>query len=481
MPWRAPSPIDLYDLLPKTNCGKCGEANCMAFAVKLVNLEAPVEQCPPIVEDPKYKQSYEKLKELVSPLVKEVVLRGPKCVVKIGGEYVLRRHELRYVNPTAIAIDVDDSMSGDEIINRVKKVEGFSYEYIGRMLTLDLIAIRSVTGDREAFARAVKTVVENSSLPLILCSLNPKVVEAGLKALSPEYRPLIYAATKDNWREMGELAGTYETALAVSSPGDLDTLVSLARTLSSNVGVSDLVLDPGCFIGRGGLSYTIKAFTQLRYKAIEQGFKDSAYPLLAAPISAWTSIEGNEKAKAWWESVMAVMLMTRYADIMILHSIDGWALLPLVIWRFNLYTDPRIPVAVDPGLRVIGQPDEMSPVFVTGNYALTYSIVSGDIEKARINAYLVVIDTEGVAVEAAVPGRKLTAEKLAEAIRAYGLDVKVKHKILIIPGRAARLSGEIEDATGWRVMVGPMDSRDIPGFMQKQWIPEKIRELMSGG
>ncbi|MEM1532877.1 MAG: acetyl-CoA decarbonylase/synthase complex subunit gamma [Desulfurococcaceae archaeon] len=478
MPWRAPSPVDLYGLLPKTNCGKCGEANCMAFAVKLVNLEASAEQCPPIVEDPKYRQSYQKLKELVSPLVKEVVLRGPRGVIKIGGEYVLHRHELKYINPTAIAIDVDDSMSRDEIINKVKAIEGFSYEYIGRKLTLDLIAVRSVAGDPEAFARAVKIVTENSSLPIVLCSLNPRIVEAGLRVLSPDYRPLIYAATKDNWREMGELARKFETALAVSSPGDLDMLVSLAKTLSDSVGISDLALDPGCFIGKGGLAYTIKAFTHLRYKAVEQGFKYAAYPLVATPISVWTSIKGDAKAKAWWESIMAITLVTRYADIVILHSIDGWVLLPLVLWRFNLYTDPRIPVAVEPGLRIIGQPNEMSPVFITGNYALTYSIVSSDIEKARIDSYLLVIDTEGIAIEAAVPGRKLTAEKIAEAIKAYGIDGKVKHKILIIPGRAARLSGDIEDATGWRVMVGPMDSRDIPGFMQKHWVPEKIEELM---
>ena len=453
----------------------------MAFAVKLVNLEASVEQCTPIVKDSRYRQSYQKLKDMVSPLVKEVILRSPKASISIGGEYVLRRHELRYMNPTAIAVDVDDSMSRDELINRVKLIENFSYEYLGRKLKLDLIAVRSVTGDIKTFARTVATVIENSSLPLVLCSLNPKVIEAGLMTLSPEYRPLIYAATKDNWREMGELAKRFEAALAVASPGDLDMLVSLVKTLSENMGVSDLALDPGCFIGKGGLSYTIKAFTHMRYRAIEEGFKYTSYPLIATPISVWTSIEGDERTKAWWEAIMAITLTTRYADMVILHSIEGWVLLPLVLWRFNLYTDPRKPVAVEPGLRIIGQPNEMSPVFVTGNYALTYSIVSSDIEKAKIDSWLLVIDTEGIAIEAAVPGRKLTAEKIAEALKNYGIEEKVKHRILIIPGRAARLSGEIEDATRWRVMVGPMDSRDIPGFMQKYWVPEKIRELMGEG
>jgi acetyl-CoA decarbonylase/synthase complex subunit gamma len=144
-------------------------------------------------------------------------------------------------------------------------------------------------------------------------------------------------------------------------------------------------------------------------------------------------------------------------------------LLPTVILRQNIYTDPRKPVAVETGLKVFGTPDENSPVMFTTNFALTYYTVASDIESGKIDCYLLVVDTEGIAVDSAVAGRKLTAEKVAEAIKASGIENKVKHKKLIIPGKAARLSGEIEELSGWQVLVGPRDSSDIPKFLQEKW------------
>jgi len=171
--------------------------------------------------------------------------------------------------------------------------------------------------------------------------------------------------------------------------------------------------------------------------------------------------------------------MTRYADLLIMHSIDGWVLLPLVMWRFQLYTDPRKPVAVPPGVREIGTPDEMSPVLVSSNYALTYSIVLSDAEKSKVNAWLVVIDTEGLTIDVSVAARKFTGDKIAEIIKSHNLDKKIKHRILIIPSKAARVSGDVEDSTGWRVIVGPMDSSEIGKFLEKIWTPDKIKEIMS--
>lgn len=451
----------------------------MAFAVKLINFDTTLEQCPPLIEDKSYAKNLEKLKALLSPPVKEIVLRSPKRVVKIGGEYVLYRHELRYMNPTAIAIDIDDSMDRDSILKRIEAIEKFEYEYVGRKLKLDLIAVRSVTNDPKQFAKTVQIVAENSTLPLILCSLNPTVIEAGFNVLTQEHRPLIYAATKDNWREMAELAKRYEAPLAIASPGDLDMLVSLAKTLSEGFGISDLALDPGTLIGVNGLAYTVKAFTWLRYKAVYDLWKYAGYPLIGTPISVWSSLEGDVMDKMWWEAILATLLMTRYADLLIMHSIDGWVLLPQVMWRFQLYTDPRKPVAVPSGVREIGKPDEKSPVIVTTNYALTYSIVLSDIEKAKVNAWLVVIDTEGLAVDVSVAARKFTGEKVAEVIKSSELDKKVRHKVLIIPGKAARVSGDVEDATGWKVVVGPVDSSEIGKFIEKMWTENKLKELLS--
>jgi len=460
------SPIDVYKLLPRTNCKECGEENCMAFATKVVNREVPIEKCPPLLKK-EYEKAYRQLKEMLKPAIREIVVGVGERAVKIGGKLVMHRHEFTYFNPTAIAIDVTDEMSEEETLDRMKRAEKFSFEYIGQTLKLDMIAVRSTSNDPEKFKAAVKKVAENTNLPLIFCSISPNVVEAGLMAV-PKSRPLLYAATKDNWREMAELALMYNCPLAVFAPNDLKLLKSLTKTLLE-YGVEDLLLDPGTFPG-DGLADTLNNFTMLRRAACKRGDELLGFPLIGVPMVAWIERgEAAEEIAKWREACLTAMLIVRYADVVIMHDVDGWALLPPVVLRQNIYTDPRKPVAVEPGLRVFGTPDENSPVMFTTNFALTYYTVASDIEAGKVNAYLIVVDSEGIAVDSAVAGRKLTSEKVADAIKASGIENKVKHRKLIIPGKATRLSGEIEELSGWQVLVGPRDSSDIPKFLQEKW------------
>jgi len=437
----------------------------MAFATKLVNREVVLDQCLPLVEK-KDKTNYLRLWELLKPPVKEIIIGTGNAAVKIGGKEVMYRHELTYVNQTVIAIDVTDEMEDDEFEKRVKGVEEFSYIYIGMNLSLDMVAIRSTSNDPQKFNSTVKKFVETSSLPAILCSFNPEVIENGLLVLGKK-RPLIYAATKDNWRDMADLALMYNCPLAVFAPNDLTLLKSLTRTLFE-YGVEDLVIDPGTF-PHEGLSDTINNFTMLRKAAIREGDELLGFPLLGVPLTAWIGHEGAPEVAIWNETWLASMLIARYADIMIMHSLDGWSQLPLTVLRKNLYTDPRKPVAVESGLRTFGEPNEASPLLFTTNFALTYYTVASDIESNGVDCYLLVVDSDGLSVESSVAGRKLTADKIAEALREIKAESVVKHRSLIIPGRAARLSGELEEASGWEVIVGPMDSSGIPKFVKEKW------------
>jgi len=460
------SPIDVYMLLPRTNCKKCGQENCMAFATKLVNRELALELCTPMLEEKQYAQAYQKLWEMLKPLVKEVTIGTGDGALKIGGKLVMYRHELTYVNPTVIAVDVTDEMSDGELLDRLKKTEGFSYTYIGRELKLNMIAVRSTSNDADKFRATVKKVTANTKLPLTLCSFNPEVIEAGLMA-APKTRPLIYAATENNWRDMAELSLMYDCPLAVFAPNNPKLLRSLAKTLV-NYGVEDLVLDPGTFPPEG-LTDTLVNFTMVRRMACKKGDDLLGFPIIGTPIVAWTQKAEVPEVNMWNEAYMASMLITRYADILILHSTEGWVLLPNVFLRENIYTDPRKPVAVEPGLREFGRPDPTSPVLMTTNFALTYYTVASDIESNGLNCYVIVVDTEGHAVDTSVAGRKLTAENTADAVKATRIDEKVKHKKLIIPGKAARLSGEIQELSGWQVLVGPRDSSEIPKFLSEKW------------
>jgi acetyl-CoA decarbonylase/synthase complex subunit gamma len=462
------SPIDVYKLLPKTNCKECGEENCMAFATKIVNREVNVDQCTPLLKKENAK-AYGQLKEMLKPPVKEVVVGEGEKAVKLGGKLVMYRHEFTYFNPTAIAIDVTDEMTDEELLGRIKKTENFSYEYIGYTLKLDMIAVRSTSGEPEKFKTAVKKVVENTKLPLILCTLNANVAEAGLMA-APKSRPLLYAATLDNWKDMAELALMYSCPLVVSAPNDLNALVSLAKTLLA-YGVPDLVLDPGTFANEG-LADTLNNFTMLRRAACKGGEELAGFPLMGVPMSVWMDKgESADEVIKWREAHLAAMLIVRYADVLVMHGDDGWSLLPNAVLRQNIYTDPRKPVAVEPGLKVFGTPDENSPVLFTTNFALTYYTVASDIESSKTNAYLIVVETEGSAVDSGVAGRKLTAEKVADAIKETGIENKVKHRKIIIPGKASRISGEIEELSGWKVQVGPRDSSEIPKYIIDKWQP----------
>ncbi len=462
------SPIDIYKLLPKINCKECGYENCMAFATKIVNREANIDQCKPLLKK-EHEKNYKQLKEMLKPAVKEVVIGVGDKARKIGGKLVMYRHEFTYFNPTAIAIDVTDEMPENELVSRVKDTEDFSYEYIGNNLKLDMIAVRSTSGDAEKFKACVKKVSETTTLPLILCALNPTVLEAGVMAI-PKARPLLYAATMENWKDMAELALMYNCPLVAAAPNDMNNLMTLAKTLQ-NYGVQDIVLDPGTFYNEG-LADTLNNFTMLRRAATKNGDELAGFPLMGVPATAWVN-KGDtaDEVIEWREAQMTGMLIVRYADIVILHGNKGWEQLPAVILRQNIYTDPRKPVAVAPGLKVFGTPDENSPVFFTSNFALTYYTVASDIESSKTSAYLVVVESEGSAIDSGVAGRKLTAEKVAEALKTSGVENKVKHRTLIIPGKASRISGEIEELSGWKVQVGPRDSSEIPKYLVDKWQP----------
>ncbi|MHA1607105.1 MAG: acetyl-CoA decarbonylase/synthase complex subunit gamma [Candidatus Freyarchaeota archaeon] len=465
-------PLDIYNYLPKTNCGECGLDSCMAFAYKLIEHEIDVEACKPLATDPKFKKAFEELKELVTPPVRPVKFGGDGKEAVIGGEEVMYRHELTYFNPTVIAVCVHDEMPEDELVKTVQFISNWYVFRVGVNLYLDAVAVKSVSRDPERFSKAVKLVAENTNYPIVLCSLDPACLKAGVDVIK-DRRPLLYAATRDNWREVAEIALNAGCPVVVSSPGDLDTLKSLAVTLSS-AGI-DVALDPGTAWGEGVLADTIDSFTMLRRAAIERGDKGVGWPLVGVPATLWIgkeeASEGERLETAFVETLLAAALICRYADLLIINSKELWTFLALVTLRQNLYTDPRIHPSVEPGLIAIGNPNEDSPVLITTNYASTAFVVRSDLEQSKIDAWLVIIDTEGIGVESAAAGGQLNASKMAEALSEYKLAEKVRHRSVIIPGLAARFAGELEDASGWDVYVGPKDSSGIPSFLKTKYRP----------
>ncbi|MBU4548118.1 MAG: acetyl-CoA decarbonylase/synthase complex subunit gamma, partial [Euryarchaeota archaeon] len=266
--------MDIYKLLPKTNCEDCGEASCMAFATKLSEKETDLKLCTPL--DP---EGMEKLEKILAPAVREVTIgKGDKQVI-IGGDEVLYRYELTYYNPTALVIDVHDELEESELEERIKIIENTEFERTGELLTLDAIAVRNKSGDRQKFIKTVSRL-KNSVYPLILCTMDPDNMKAALEVVGDE-RPLIYAATENNLEEMAKLALDYQCPVALFVPGDLEKMKQLSHSLRSQ-GIKDIVLDPGTFVG-DGIGDTLDNFVMIRRLAVEEKDEDFRFPIMGIP------------------------------------------------------------------------------------------------------------------------------------------------------------------------------------------------------
>jgi acetyl-CoA decarbonylase/synthase complex subunit gamma len=465
------SPLEAYKYLPQTNCGECGEATCMAFASKLIDRSGKTTDCPPLIKEKKFAKKLAELDRLLAPEIREVVIGAGDRVAKIGGDDVLYRHKLTFFNKTKMFFDVTDTMDEAALIERTKKVANFKKFYVGRNLLLDGVAIRCVSNDPAKFAAAVKKVAE-VGIPMIFCSFNPAVLKAGLEA-AKDKNPLLYAANKDNWKEVGELALEYNVPVVVSAINDLDGLKTLAKTFAE-AGIKNIVLDPGTYPSGKGMKDSFTNFLKIRRAGI-MGDTEIAYPIMALPFTAWMAGISDPVSASYWETAMAAVFTIRYGDIMILHSMEPYATLPEVHLAETIYTDPRTPVAVDSKMYKVGTPDENSPVLFTTNFALTYYTVESDLSSNGITCWLLAVNTDGIGVEAAAAGGQLSADKVVDSFKNAGFDIHkdVTHNTVIIPGLAARLQGDLEDKLGAKVLVGPMDSGRLPGFMEKNWPPKK--------
>jgi len=452
--------MDVYKLLPQTNCEDCGEASCMAFATKLSEKETDLAKCSELTD-----VGFKKLSDLLAPAVKEIIIGKDDKARIIGGDEVLYRYEESYYNQTVLAIDVGDDLDSNEFDERVKAIENTEFERTGEILKLDAIALRNKSGDSNKFAECAKKL-KTASYPVFLVTFDPVAMEEALKVIGDE-RPLMYAATKDNIFEMAELAIKYQCPLTVFSPGDIEVMKDLVFTLRSN-GMEDIVMDPGT-LTHESIGDTLDNFVMSRRLAVEDKDEDFRYPLLGVPALVRLNNEGDEVKKGIVEATIASTLMNKYADVLILKGTDIWELIPVLTLRQSLFTDPRKPQAVDAGLYEIGEVDENSAVLLTTNFSLTYYTVDGDLKSGNANCYLLVLDTVGKAVDVAIAGGQFDGKAVADLIKDSKIEDNVKTRKIIIPGLAASLSGEIEDETGWDVMVGPRDSSAVAEFIAEKF------------
>ncbi len=441
--------IQIFKLLPKTNCGKCGIPTCLAFAMNLAAGKAELSACPTVSEEAKAQ-----LAEASAPPIRPVTIGTGATAFKVGGETVMFRHEKRFENPTAIAVLVTDAMSDADVTARVDKFNKYTYERVGLKLRAQAVAIKSESGDAAKFEALVGKVAKATDGALILMSDKPEVLAAGLKVVATR-KPLIYAANKATVEAVGKLAKESGCPVAVKG-ANLDEVAALTDTLDK-AGVKDIVIDSGA----RSVKQAFQDQIIIRGSALMKKFRPLGYPTIALPCEMTKN--------PLKEALIASMFISKYAGIVVLSDLLGEALFPLVVERLNIFTDPQRPLATTPGIYEIGAPNDASPVLITTNFSLTYFIVSGEIEGSKIPSYLLVMDTEGLSVMTAWAAGKFVADLMAQFIKKSGIEGKVKHHKLIIPGYSASESGGLEEELpGWEIMVGPRDGSHIPAYL-KGW------------
>lgn len=438
----------IVKMLPgRKPCRDCGFPTCFAFAMKLASGGTTVDKCPYLSEETKAK-----LLDILAPPIKLVTIGSEENAVKIGNEEVIYRHEKTFAHSPGIALLISDKEDNAKIEEKIKKIKELQFPWVGVNLEANLLALHFESGDRDKFLALVKKVYDSTDLGMVLISEDMDALFAA-RDICADRHPLLYPITKGNIDEAIPKIKANLTPVGLRGKS-IEELVSLTTKLK-DAGIKELVLDPGS----KNLLEAIRDQTFIRKAALKQGFKPLGYPTIAFPC--FMAKDGLK------EMLIGSAFINKWASIIVFSDFDQYSLLPLLVQRLNIYTDPRFPMAVEEKYYEVGEPDESSPVLVTSNWALTYFLVSSAVEATKVPAYVCVKDAEGLGVLTAWAAGKFSGDSVGTFIKKCGVADKVKHRKLLIPGKVARIKGELEDALNleWEIIVGPKETTGIGAFL----------------
>jgi acetyl-CoA decarbonylase/synthase complex subunit gamma len=444
------SGLEIYKLLPKTNCKACGFPTCLAFAMKLAQQGIELSACPHVSE-----QAKQALAASARPAMLPIAVGTGERAFTVGNETVMFRHQKTFVNPTALVVRVKASDPADAVAQTVSSVGSYVVNRVGINMSFNGIAVDAAGADGSAFASCVQQVASKSKLPLILMADKPDVMQAGLAPVKAQ-RPIIYAANKDNVAEMAKVAAQNKCPLAVRG-ASLQELADVVAQANKS-GVEDIVLDPS----PKDYGSALTLLTQIRRLALNTRERLMGYPVMV--------LSGPASSSATEETVFAGQLIAKYANIVVMDKFTPHGAYALLTQRLNIYTDPQKPIQVEPGVYPIRDPGKDSPVLVTTNFSLTYFSVAGEVEGSGSSAWLVICDADGLSVLTAWAAGKFDGLRIGKAVKGTGMADKVAHRLVVIPGHVAALSGETEEELpDWKVLVGPRESIDIPNYLKNVW------------
>ncbi|MDP8246784.1 MAG: acetyl-CoA decarbonylase/synthase complex subunit gamma [Candidatus Tritonobacter lacicola] len=440
--------LQIFKLLPNTNCGDCGVPTCLAFAMKLAAKRVELSKCPHASDEAKAA-----LGEASAPPIRKIAIGAGENMATVGEELVMFRHDKTFYHKTVIAPLLHDN---NNAVDEAKTLSSIVVERAGEVLKIDAIALQQSGDDGEHFAKTAQAISSETGLPLILISGDPDGMKKALDLVGDK-RPLVYPMVNENFDGMTAIAKEKGVPIVVAGPSGLDGLIERVKKVKA-AGVEDIVLDPSS----KSLAGSLRDQTLIRRAALQADIKDLGYPTISGALSG-----GDSSCKS---SIASIAAICKYSSFLVIEDFQPWQFLPLLTLRQNIYTDPQKPLQVEPKIYPILEPDESSPLLVTTNFSLTYFMVSTEIDDSEVPSHLLITEAEGQSVLTAWAAGKFSPEIIAKAVMESKIEERLKHRNLIIPGYVAMLSGELEEnLPGWRVHVGPQESADIPAYLREEW------------
>ena len=436
--------LDIFKLSPKKNCKECGSPTCMAFCMKVAQGAVSIDKCPYFSDDAKAM-----LNEQTAPPMKTITVGND---LKLGGETVLFRHEKTLVNKNLFAVPVCTDMDAAQVDAKLADMAKVDYERIGERMYVEFVYVKSHGNDAEATVELVKKAMATDRA-LVLDIKDVEVAKAAVEVCKAG-KPILNGATPDNWEAMNAVATAAGVTLGVSAPNVSD-LYDLVKKLEG-AGNKNLILDVTADTAKETLANAVL----VRRTALVDGDRSFGYPSI---VNVAKLAKGNKQLQIAY----AAMFTERYASIIVMEQMDYTAALPLYGLRQNIFTDPQKPMKVESKIYPLNGADENSPCALTVDFALTYFLVSGELERSNMPVNLIITDASGMSVLTAWAAGKFSSNSVKKTFEDLDIANKIKNRTLIIPGKVAVMKGEIaEKLPGWNVVVGPTEAVQLPKYMK---------------
>lgn len=439
--------IQIFKMTPKKNCKECGCPTCMAFSMKVAQGAMDISACPYMSED-----ALAQLSEATAPPMKTIKIGTGDNEYSLGGETVLYRHEKTFVSKTRYAVALCSCMDDATIDAKLDQVAKVDYERIGEQMHAELLYVNyDEASGADRYVEVVKKAAASGKVLVLGCA-DPEVAAKAL-AECKDGKPVLNGANASNYEAMSTVATEAGVVLGVGG-ANIDELYDTVAALEK-LGNKNLMIDTT----EDTIKETFATTVQSRRAAIKDTDRTFGYPSIVNLVKI-------AKGDKYMQQALVSLFTMKYGSIIVLEELGYAEALPLFGLRQNLFTDPQKPMKVEPGIYPLNGADENSICVTTVDFALTYFLVSGELERSGVPVNLVINDAGGLSVLTSWAAGKFSGNSISAFFK-ENVEDKVKSRKVIIPGKVAVLKGDIESKLpGWEVIVAPLEAVQLVKFLK---------------